>query len=46
MLALRFAVTHNLFFYNTLMAEIRASLRDGTFEQFRGRYAKTLDQRI
>ena len=29
MLAMRFAVTHNLWFYNSLMQRIRASLDEG-----------------
>ncbi len=45
-LALRFSVTHNLFFYNSLMIRIRDSLEHGSFPQFRGRYARVLDQRI
>ena len=46
MLALRLCVMHNLYFYNHLMEEIRAALDAGEFEQFRGKYAKTLDKRI
>lgn len=46
MLAMRFAVMHNLYFYNDLMEKIRASLDEGTFEQFRLRYATILDKRI
>ena len=46
MLAMRFAVTHNLFFYNNLMAEIRKSLEDGSFEQYHRNYSKILDTRI
>ncbi len=46
MLAMRFAVTHNLYFYNKLMEKLRLSLDEGSFEQFRGKYSKLLDTRI
>ena len=46
MLAMRFAVTHNLFFYNSLLQKIRDSLDDGTFSGFRSRYSEILDKRI
>ena len=46
MLAMRFAVMHNLYFYNKLMEKIRQSLDEGSFEQFRGKYTKLLDTRI
>lgn len=46
MLAMRFAVMHNLYFYNDLMEKIRNALEEGTFEQFRLRYATILDKRI
>lgn len=46
MLAMRFAVTHNLWFYNSLMARIRDELERGTFGEFRRRYANALDKRI
>ena len=46
MLAMRFAVTHNLYFYNKLMEKLRFSLDEGSFEQFRGKYSKLLDTRI
>ena len=46
MLAMRFAVMHNLYFYNDLMKRIRESLEEGTFEQFRLQYASILDKRI
>lgn len=46
MLAMRFAVMHNLYFYNKLMEKIRLSLDEGSFEQFRGEYSKLLDMRI
>lgn len=46
MLAMRFAVMHNLYFYNKLMENIRNSLEDGSFGEFRGKYSKLLDTRI
>ena len=46
MLAMRFAVTHNLYFYNKLTEKLRFSLDEGSFEQFRGKYSKLLDTRI
>ena len=46
MLAMRFAVTHNLYFYNSLMQRIRDSLDEGTFSGFRSRYSEILDKRI
>ena len=46
MLGMRLAVMHNLYFYNTLMEKIRAAIEDGTFDQFRAKYAELLDRRI
>lgn len=46
MLAMRFAVTHNLWFYNELMCRIRKALEEGGFAGFRERYANILDKRI
>ena len=46
MLAMRFAVMHNLYFYNELMQRIRNELEAGTFEAFRQRYSTILDTRI
>lgn len=46
MLAMRFAVMHNLYFYNKLMENIRKSIEDGNFGEFRGKYSKLLDTRI
>ena len=46
MLAMRFAVMHNLYFYNKLMENIRKSLEDGNFGEFRVKYSKLLDTRI
>ena len=44
MLAMRLAVLHNLHFYNELMVRIRAALDEGTFEEFRAKYAQLLDR--
>lgn len=46
MLAMRFAVTHNLWFYNDLMCRIRKALEEGSFAGLRERYANILDKRI
>ena len=46
MLAMRFAVTHNLWFYNELVRRIRQALDEGSFAAFRQRYANILDKRI
>ena len=46
MLAMRFAVTHNLYFYNKLMERIRKSIEENSFSEFRGKYSKMLDTRI
>ncbi|MBE6834834.1 MAG: tRNA guanosine(34) transglycosylase Tgt [Ruminococcaceae bacterium] len=46
MLGMRLAVMHNLYFYNTLMERIRASLDEGTFEDFYNKYVDRLDTRI
>ncbi len=47
MLAMRLAVLHNLYFYNTLMERIRAALDAGTFAALPGRVqSEKLDRRI
>ena len=46
MLALRLAVAHNLFFYNSLAAEIRRALDADRFEAFRREFTEILDKRI
>ena len=46
MLAMRLAVLHNLYFYNNLMAKIRAALEEDAFGDFRRRWSGTLDRRI
>ena len=46
MLAMRFSVMHNLYFYNTLMARIRTAIEAGEYETFRKNYSSVLDMRI
>ena len=46
MLAMRFSVMHNLYFYNSLAQRIRDSLDAGEFAQFRNTYRDILDKRI
>ena len=43
---MRFAVMHNLYFYNSLMQRIRDSLDTGNFGGFRNKYTEILDKRI
>ena len=45
-LAMRLAVTHNLYFYNNLMSRIREELDNGTFTEFKNKYVDLLDTRI
>lgn len=44
-LALRLCVMHNLYFYNTLMEKIRASLENDTFDRFYAENVLLLDSR-
>lgn len=46
MLAMRLAVLHNLYFYNDLMARIRAALDTGEFTAFRAEYSERLNGRV
>lgn len=46
LLAMRLAVTHNLYFYNDLMSRIRLAIDEDRFGEFRGRYSRRLDTRI
>ncbi len=46
MLAMRLAVTHNLWFYNHLMTEIRTALDEDRFDEFRAEYSEKLGQRL
>jgi len=45
-LAMRLAVTHNLYFYNNLMQRIRDALDEGAFTEFKNKYVDLLDTRI
>ena len=45
MLAMRLAVMHNLWFYNTLMERIREALDQGVYGAFREEYSEKLGQR-
>ena len=46
MLAMRLAVMHNLWFYNTLMERIRAALDAGEYDAFRDEYSEKLERKI
>ena len=46
MLAMRLAVMHNLWFYNTLMERIREALDSGSYDDFRARYSPLLERKI
>ena len=46
MLAMRLAVMHNLWFYNTLMERIRAALDAGEYDAFRAEYSEKLERKI
>ncbi|MCL2545708.1 MAG: tRNA guanosine(34) transglycosylase Tgt [Oscillospiraceae bacterium] len=46
MLGMRLCAAHNLYFYNHLMARMRAEIESGTFEKFRRQYVPLLDERI
>ena len=45
-LALRFGVMHNLYFYNELMSRIRSEIENKTFSGFHRKYAEVLDKRV
>jgi len=45
-LAMRLAVMHNIYFYNTLMEKIRYSLEQGSFDTFYLENVEKLGQRI
>ena len=42
----RLAVTHNLYFYNTLTERIRKALDEGSFEEFRKKYSARLASKL
>jgi queuine tRNA-ribosyltransferase len=46
LLAMRFAVMHNLYFYNSLMEKIRDSITDGAFGVFRETHSHKLGKRV
>ena len=46
MLAMRFAVMHNLAFYKSLAQTIRDNLDAGTYQAFRSNFSEKLDKRI
>jgi queuine tRNA-ribosyltransferase len=46
MLAMRLAVMHNLWFYNTLMERIRDALDAGEYDAFRAEYSGKLAERV
>ncbi len=46
MLAMRLAVLHNLYFYNTLMTRIRQALDNGQFQDFYQVYTKKLSNKL
>lgn len=45
-LGMRLCVLHNLYFYNELMAKIRAEIERGTFTEFYGHYREILDKQL
>ncbi len=46
MLAMRLAVLHNLWFYNTLMERIRDALDAGEYDAFRAEFSEKLEHKI
>ena len=46
MLAMRLTVMHNLYFYNTLMEEIREALSEGRYEEFYRQQREILGRRL
>ena len=46
MLAMRLAVLHNLYFYNSLMGRIRQALEAGAFPEFRAEYSPKLAEKL
>ena len=46
MLAMRLCVMHNLYFYNSLLEQIRFEIENDTFEEFKNTYVELLDARI
>lgn len=46
MLAMRLAVIHNIYFYNTLMIKIREALKNDEFDKFYNEYVEIIGRRI
>jgi len=46
MLAMRLAVLHNLYFYNSLMEKIRQAIDEDRFDDFRRVYTEQLSRRL
>lgn len=46
MLGFRFAVMHNLYFYNKMMEEIRESLQNDSFAQYKNEHIENFSRRI
>ena len=46
MLAMRLCVLHNLYFYNTLTEQIRASIEDGTWKSFKEEKVAAFSKRV
>lgn len=46
MLGLRLAVTHNLYFYNELMAKIRSAIDTDTFPEFRAEFSGVFERKV
>ncbi len=44
MLGLRLMVTHNLYFYNTMMEEIRDAIEKGCFQEYKKKKAEQLEE--
>jgi queuine tRNA-ribosyltransferase len=45
-LAMRLAVMHNIYFYNTLLLKIRKALDEDCFDEFKARISPLIDRRI
>ena len=44
MLGMRLCVLHNLYFYNTMMAEIREAIDNGEFQAYKTRKLSSMNQ--
>ncbi|MDD3142038.1 MAG: tRNA-guanine transglycosylase, partial [Lachnospiraceae bacterium] len=45
MLGMRLCVLHNLYFYNTMMEEIRGAIEDGRFAQYKQHKLEGMSQK-